>query len=219
MSFSPRAYLFDFDLTLADSSDAICFCATAALGDMGQAVPPRERIEDSIGLTLEQTFAFLTGNQDAALAASYRSRFVAHADRVMVGMTRFYPDAVALLAELHARRIPVAIVSTKYRYRIEQILRHLDLAQLVTVIVGHEDVGRHKPDPEGLLKALDLLGVKADEAIYVGDHTADQQAAAAAGTRFVGAVTGKISSAQWRERGCRAIERELGEVLGMGAEG
>ncbi|MEX3630305.1 MAG: MarR family transcriptional regulator, partial [Burkholderia sp.] len=43
----------DFDLTLADSSDAICFCAAAALTDMGQAVPPRERIEASIGLTLE----------------------------------------------------------------------------------------------------------------------------------------------------------------------
>ncbi len=208
-----RAYLFDFDLTLADSRDAIVCCAQGALTDMGLPVPPRERIEASIGLNLVRTFTFLTGSDDADQAATYATRFVAHADRVMVPMTRLYPEAISLLFTLHVQQVPVAIVSTKFRYRIEQILAHTHLAQYVSVIVGGEDVTHHKPHPEGLLKALDLLGVAPGEATYVGDHDADAQAAAAAGTRFVGAVTGEISAAQWRERGCLSVERDLAELM------
>ncbi|WLE63809.1 HAD family hydrolase [Burkholderia plantarii] len=211
-----RAYLFDFDLTLADSSDAITFCAESALTDMGITPPPAARIRESIGLTLPATFAFLTGLDDASLAATYATRFVAHGDQVMVKMTRFYPEAISLLFTLSAQAIPVAIVSTKFRYRIEQILRHANLAHYVTAIVGNEDVTHHKPDPEGLHKALALLGVAPHEAVYVGDHEADAQAAAAAGVPFIGAVTGQIDAAQWRERGCRSVERDLGELMTFG---
>ncbi|MEK6425298.1 MAG: HAD-IA family hydrolase [Burkholderia gladioli] len=214
-----RAYLFDFDLTLADSRDAIVFCAGGALADLGLPVPPRERIVASIGLTLSQTFTFLTGLDDAEQAASYAKRFVAHADEAMVRMTRIYPEAASLLFTLHAQGIPVAIVSTKFRYRIEQILAHANLAHYVTAIVGGEDVTRHKPDPEGLRKALALLGVAAADATYVGDHEMDAQAAAAAGTRFVGAVTGEIGAAQWRERGCLSVGHDLAELMRFGAAG
>lgn len=212
-----RAYLFDFDLTLADSSDAITFCAEAALTDMGLPVPPPARIRESIGLTLANSFVFLTGIDDATLATTYATRFVAHGDQVMVKMTCFYPEAISLLFTLSAQAIPVAIVSTKFRYRIEQILQHANLAHYVTVIVGNEDVTNHKPHPEGLHKALALLGVAPEDAVYVGDHAADAQAAATAGIPFIGAVTGSIAAAQWRERGCRSVERDLGELMRFGS--
>jgi len=59
------------------------------------------------------------------------------------------------------------------------------------VIVGGEDVTRHKPDPEGLQRALASLGIEGDQALYVGDHPVDGQAAAGAGVRFVRVLTGE----------------------------
>ncbi|MDO8512936.1 MAG: HAD family hydrolase [bacterium] len=47
-----------------------------------------------------------------------------------------------------------------------------------------------KPAPDGLLYACDQLGVKPEEAIYVGDAPYDAQAAKAAGIRYCEVLTG-----------------------------
>lgn len=57
----------------------------------------------------------------------------------------------------------------------------------VDLTVAREDAPP-KPAPDGLLHALHLLGLTADEAVYVGDSSADLEQGAAAGVRtlFVG---------------------------------
>ena len=55
------------------------------------------------------------------------------------------------------------------------------MASLFSVVVGFEDVARHKPDPEGVELALGRLGVLPKEALLVGDSAADIEAARAAG--------------------------------------
>ncbi|HEV8393048.1 MAG TPA: HAD-IA family hydrolase [Vicinamibacterales bacterium] len=190
---SVRAVLFDFDFTLGDSADAIVHCSRAAFTDMGLTPAEPAAIRRTIGLTLQASFHELTGgalpNDEAA--EEYRRCYVAHADRVMTAMTTVYEPAAAVLATMRARGVGTAIVSTKYRYRIESILEHVGLAGAVDVIVGGEDVTRHKPDPEGLRRALVGLGVDGAEALYVGDHPVDGHAAARAGVRFVRVLTGE----------------------------
>lgn len=192
-----RAVLFDFDFTLGDSADAIVYCSRAAFADMG--LPPAEpaAIRRTIGLTLQESFRVLTGGAEAPpydckdAAEEYTRRYVAHADVVMTAMTSVYPPAASVLATMRARGVSTAIVSTKYRYRIESILEHAGLSGAVDVIVGGEDVTRHKPDPEGLRRALDGLGIEGGHALYVGDHPVDGHAAARAGVRFVRVLTGE----------------------------
>jgi len=188
---SVRAVLFDFDFTLGDSADAIVHCARAAFTDMGLAPAEPLAIRRTIGLTLQESFRVLTGEPASGPADEYTRRYVAHADRVMTGMTTVYEPAAAVLATMRTRGVRTAIVSTKYRYRIESILEHTGLAGAVDVIVGGEDVTRHKPDPEGLQRALGGLGVAGTEALYVGDHPVDGHAAARAGVRFVRVLTGE----------------------------
>ncbi|HET9270180.1 MAG TPA: HAD-IA family hydrolase [Vicinamibacterales bacterium] len=194
---SVRAVLFDFDFTLGDSADAIVHCSRAAFADMG--LPPAEpaAIRRTIGLTLQESFRVLVGEAEAppyyleTAAEEYTRRYVAHADVVMTAMTTVYPPAVSVLATMRARGVSTAIVSTKYRYRIQSILDHAGLSGAVDVIVGGEDVTRHKPDPEGLQRALDGLGIEGAHALYVGDHPVDGHAAARAGVRFVRVLTGE----------------------------
>ena len=59
------------------------------------------------------------------------------------------------------------------------------------VIVSAEDVTRGKPDPEGYLRALELLGVEAAEAVALEDAPPGIAAARAAGLRCV-AVLGTV---------------------------
>jgi len=188
---SVRAVLFDFDFTLGDSADAIVHCSRAAFADMGLTPAEPRAIRRTIGLTLQDSFRVLTGDEAPGPAEQYTRCYVAHADRVMTAMTTVYEPAAAVLATMRARGVGTAIVSTKYRYRIESILEHVGLAGAVDVIVGGEDVSRHKPDPEGLQRALAGLGLDSAQALYVGDHPVDGLAAAGAGVRFVRVLTGE----------------------------
>jgi phosphoglycolate phosphatase len=194
---SVRAVLFDFDFTLGDSAEAIVHCSRAAFADMGLEPAEPRAIRRTIGLTLQDSFRVLTGGAEAppydqgVAAEEYTRRYVGHADRVMTAMTTVYPPAATVLATMRARGVATAIVSTKYRYRIESILVHVGLAGAVDFIVGGEDVSRHKPDPEGLRRALDGLGIDGASALYVGDHPVDGHAAARAGVRFVRVLTGE----------------------------
>jgi phosphoglycolate phosphatase len=192
---SVRAVLFDFDFTLGDSADAIVHCSRAAFVDMGLEPADPRAIRRTIGLTLQESFRVLTGGappyEEEQAAERYLRCYVAHADRVMTAMTTVYEPAVGVLATMRARGVATAIVSTKYRYRIESILERAGLAGAVDVIVGGEDVTRHKPDPEGLQRALGGLGVECADALYVGDHPVDGHAAARAGVRFVRVLTGE----------------------------
>jgi phosphoglycolate phosphatase len=81
-------------------------------------------------------------------------------------------------------------VSSKYRYRIERILAENDLASQFEVIIGGEDVSQHKPDPAGLLLALQRFNLPATDVLYVGDHPVDAEAASRAGVPFMAVLTG-----------------------------
>ena len=216
MMHAVRAVLFDFDFTLGDSADAIVHCSRAAFGDMGLEPADPRAIRRTIGLTLQESFRQLVGGAEAPPhedAEEYRRCYVAHADRVMTAMTSVYPPAATVLAAMRARGVATGIVSTKYRYRIESILEHAGLPGAVDVIVGGEDVTRHKPDPEGLLRALSGLGVDGASALYVGDHPVDGHAAARAGVRFVRVLTGEdFGDAEWAGIQPLATMADVGEL-------
>lgn len=52
-------------------------------------------------------------------------------------------------------------------------------------IVTGDDVQERKPHPEGLLKALNILGVESGRVVYVGDAVEDLQMAQGADIRFI----------------------------------
>ncbi|AYQ41082.1 HAD family hydrolase [Burkholderia aenigmatica] len=209
---SVRAVLFDFDLTLADSSAAIIACTEYALHRLDAAAATPAQIGAVIGLPLHEMFRSLTGETEPARADAFARHFVARADEIMVHGTRIYPEVPSLLARLREQGLAVAIVSSKFRYRIEAILALNELQSLVDVLIGGEDVQRHKPDPEGLVLALARLGVPARSAIYVGDHAVDAQAAERAGVAFVGAVSGMTSFDGWARAGKQAVATHIGEL-------
>ena len=56
-----KAYIFDFDLTLADSSRGILECFKHTLAHFGCDIPDDTTIYNTIGHTLQDSFDILTG--------------------------------------------------------------------------------------------------------------------------------------------------------------
>jgi beta-phosphoglucomutase-like phosphatase (HAD superfamily) len=93
-------------------------------------------------------------------------------------------DAVRFAAE----HVPVAVVSGALRAEVEPVLEAAGIAGAIRVTVTADDVRLGKPDPEGYLRAAELLGVAASEATAFEDTEAGIAAAKAAGMRCVGVL-------------------------------
>lgn len=185
-----KAVIFDFDYTLGDSTNGIVLSANYALTELGYMEKTVPEIKRTIGLSLKDTFRELTGCLDDNAAERFTKLFREKADRVMTENTSLYGGAEDMLSELKQRGIRTGIVTTKFHYRIEAILRKFSAEDLIDVIVGGEDVTREKPDSEGLLKAIETLGADKREVLYVGDSLVDAKTAQSAGVDFAAVLTG-----------------------------
>lgn len=183
-------YLFDFDYTLADSSKGIVLCFRHVLNLHGYTGITDEEIKRTIGKTLEESFSILTGVTDADTLAAYKKEYVKAADQHMTVNTFLFPETLSVLTQLKKDGARIGIISTKYRYRIMELLSQKLPAQFLDIIVGGEDVKTPKPSPEGLLFAIEHLSVPKEETLYIGDSTVDAETAQAAGVDFMGVLHG-----------------------------
>lgn len=209
-----RAILFDFDYTLADSSEAIIDCFGAGLAALGLPAAAPDAIRRTIGLPLPEALRVLHGIEDRLLAERFRAGFHALAECIMHERTRMFAPVAGVLAALRDAGLATAICSTKRRDQIERILAQHALGDHFDAIIGGEDVPRHKPAPDALLLALARLGVEAERALYVGDHRVDAEAASHAGIEFVAVLSGPSLRADFADRTVHAF---LGSVADLPA--
>lgn len=185
-----KVIIFDFDYTLGDSTKGIVLSVNYALERLGYGAKEDEDIKRTIGLSLKDTFFALTDKNDLKEAELFANYFKDKADDVMVENTVLYENVKETLLKLKDNGYKIGIVTTKFHYRIEQILFKYDADKLVDVIVGAEDVKVEKPNPEGLLWAIDYFGVDKSEVLYVGDSIVDAKTAENADVNFVAVLTG-----------------------------
>lgn len=185
-----RTYLFDFDYTLADSSKGIVMCYRNVLERHGHTGISDGEIKRTIGKTLVESFSILSGVTDAGILETYRKEYVREADKYMTANTRLFPETAEVLAKLKAQGAKIGIISTKYRYRIMELLSHALPEGTIDLIVGGEDVQTPKPSPEGVFLALEKLNAEKTSTLYIGDSTVDAETARATGTDFAGVLHG-----------------------------
>ena len=184
-----ESIVFDFDYTLADSSVPVIDCVNYALGKLGLPAAPPEAVRRTIGLTLPETLRALAGEDNLDRAGKFYDLFVERSDEVMLDGTVLLESVPEVVRELrHGARL--GIVSSKYRSRIETILRRERLLDAFGAIVGGEDVPVLKPDPTGLRQALEMLGSPPERSLYVGDSVTDAETARRAGVPFVAVLSG-----------------------------
>jgi len=98
-----------------------------------------------------------------------------------------YPGVPEMLAELDAANVRIAVFTGKSRRSWEISSRYIQLPGISAFVFGDE-VARHKPAPDGIAQALELLGCSPESAAYVGDSRLDIAAGQAAGVLPVAAL-------------------------------
>jgi phosphoglycolate phosphatase len=207
-----RSVLFDFDFTLADSSNGIFDCVNTALAAVGAAPAGREEVNATIGLALRETFTRLTGNTDQNMQAEFVEKFHRRADDVMVKSAVVFECVPAAIRKIREQGLSTAVASTKRRVHIEAILERESLRSAFDVVVGGNDVQNQKPHPESLFAGMRRLGAAPWECVYVGDSIVDAEAAKRAGIQFVAVLSGVTSRVEFDTYPVSEILNNVGEV-------
>jgi len=182
-----RALVFDFDGTLADAYSGIAASVNHVRGLHGLPALSDEQVKLFVGRGVEWLLENTVPGCDIPFEVN---RYREHHPSVMVQGTHLLPGAGELLSAARRAGVKTAVCSNKRRAFTVELLRHLGIADRIDAVLGPDDVPRPKPAPDMLLAALQRLGVRADETIYIGDMVVDVQAARAAGIRVFGVATG-----------------------------
>jgi pyrophosphatase PpaX len=186
------AVLFDFDGTLVDTTEMIHQSMRHATSSvLGREDIPRETLLANVGQPLPRQMELIdTENADLLLEA-YRTHHEQHHDALI----EEFPGVEEGLARLRSAGINVAVVTSKRRLSVEMALEIFPgLRNVVDRFVTLEDTTEHKPHPEPLSRALELLGgIPKERAAYVGDSPFDVEAAKSAHLTSVAVSWGAFS--------------------------
>ncbi len=192
-----RAVLFDLDGTLLDTVALILSSFRYATGAVLGEPLPDEELMRNVGVPLARQMREFAPDKADELLRVYRE----HNASVHDDMIAEYPGTREALEWLAARRVPMGVVTSKGSPMARRGLELFGLDGYFEVLVSADDVPLHKPDPYPLRRAGELIGVPAEECLYLGDSPHDMTAALAAGSLAVAALWGAFSAADVLEPG------------------
>lgn len=186
MSFTFEAFFFDMDGTLIDT-EPYWLASEIELMSRYNVVWTEADQMACLGGPLDRV-----GDYMAALAGGIETgSFFEHTlvDLVSKKFSQginFMPGALNLLKEISAAGVPLALVSASPRILVDAALAALPFEAFATSVSSSE-VSKSKPDPEGYLKAADILGVDIERSLVLEDSATGITAAKASGA-FVLAI-------------------------------
>jgi len=184
-----RVVLFDIDGTLLDTERFILGAYHAALEALHLPVPTDEVLRRMTGDPLEQIYERLAGSRVAEAVELHRAFQSEH-----IELARPFPSAREVLERLREAGLRLAAVTSRSRRTSGPTLAAAGLDRFLEAQVAAEDAPALKPDPAPLRRALELLGLRGEEAtaatVYVGDTRADIEAGRALGVPTIAATYG-----------------------------
>lgn len=169
------AYLFDWDGTLACTADIWLEATKRELAVEGITISDAENARH-----LGSFEWFSETGLPRYIVEELSSRVVAAAQR-RLSEVALYDSAAELLTTLHRAGRKLALVTSTGPDSLEMSMGRHNIGELFDTIVTGQDVSHTKPDPEGILLALDRLHVEPTRAIMLGDTRNDILAAHNAG--------------------------------------
>ncbi|POX47158.1 HAD family hydrolase [Streptomyces sp. Ru71] len=207
-----RAAVFDVDGTLVDTNHLHVVTWWEALRQAGHRVP-MHAVHRAVGLGSTDLIAHLLGedrdqDQDAQLSAAHTALYGQYFDRLPA-----LPEAGALLKRLHGDGWAVVLATSASGPELDALRRAIDADDAITATASSDDVEQGKPAPEPVEHALELAGVSAERAVFVGDTVWDMRAGRRAGVHCVGVLCGGIPRADLEEAGARSVYADPADLL------
>ena len=199
---STKCVILDFDGTLGDTAAVIIQTMQATIEELGLPQRSDEECASMIGLRLIEIPQVLVpecGDIGVLYAETYRRLFYTFNTNEAV---KLYPNVMSTLEELKRRGVILTIASSRSHASLAEYVRNLGLENLISAVLGADDVVEGKPNPEAVNRILQIYGFKPQEAIVVGDTMYDIQMGHNAGTLTCGVTYGNgsresLSDADW----------------------
>ncbi|KMS92450.1 HAD family hydrolase [Streptomyces regensis] len=207
-----RAAVFDVDGTLVDTNHLHVVTWWEAFRQAGHEVP-MHAVHRAVGLGSADLVAHLLGDdrdpdQDAELSAAHTALYGQYFDRLPA-----LPGAGELLRRLHGNGWTVVLATSASGAELGALRRAIDADDAIAATASADDVREGKPAPEPVEHALELAGVPASRAVFVGDTVWDMRAGSKAGVRCVGVLCGGIPRADLEEAGAEAVYADPADLL------
>ena len=206
--------LFDFDGTIADSSEGVFSGVLHALTVMGRPLPDGPTLRKFIGPPLMESFQVQSGlTKDEATQALtlYREEYA------VTGLKkcRIYDGIETLLRRLKDDGFSLAVATSKPEPYTRTILHNLGIDDVFTFIAGAEFAGTRTDKPAVIAYALESLGVSPADALMIGDRHHDVDGAHAFGMKCVGILWGFGSREEFASCGADFVCADTEELYSL----
>jgi pyrophosphatase PpaX len=180
--------LFDLDGTLIDSGAIILASFRHATQTvLRRDIPDAELAALVGGSNIHDQMRSIDEEQVDELVRVYREHNAPLHDQLEA-----FEGIEHVLAKLKREGRRLGIVTAKRRKTVALAFAVLPLERYFDAVVTSDLTARHKPDPEPVLAALELLDSRPSEAAFVGDSPFDVGAGKAAGVFTVAVAWGNI---------------------------
>jgi phosphoglycolate phosphatase len=180
-----KAVLFDLDGTLIDSAPDLHVAANNLLNEENRHAITLEQtismIGDGVPKIVERAFAATGHTMKEGALDGFVKRYLEFYEPHAADLTSPFPGGVECLKRLRHKGYELAVCTNKPFIATQKILGRLGLADSFSAVIGGDSLpGIKKPDPRHLLAALDVMKISPKNAIMIGDHANDVNAARAA---------------------------------------
>jgi phosphoglycolate phosphatase len=170
--------IFDLDGTLTDSAEGIVASFRHALHAVGAAVPDGDLVSRIVGPPMHITLQEMgLGDSAEAAIAAYRADYTSRG----WSMNRPFDGIPALLADLQAAGVRLAVATSKAEPTAQRILAHFGLDASFEVVAGASPDGTRSAKSDVVAHALRQLAPLPDRVVMIGDRSHDVEGAAAHG--------------------------------------
>lgn len=185
-----KAIIFDMDGTILNTIDDIAASINHAFITLGYKEQSVHAVKMAVGsgaYTLIERLApaHLSKEEIKKLYQTYQTHYDAH-NNVHTGP---YEGIMELLDTLKHRGYKLAVVSNKYEYLVQELNVQI-FHGYFDASIGEVPGVPIKPAPDNVYRALSILGVNKDEAVFIGDSDVDIITANNAGLKSVGVTWG-----------------------------
>lgn len=202
-----RGVLFDVDGTLVDTNYLHVLAWWQAFRSQGHDVPMTV-LHRTVGQGSDQFVSSILGRDDDKVAAAHSDFYGPWKHQLAA-----FPGAADLLRLTKKAGMSVVLATSASAGEAEHLTAAIDADDAIDIVTTKDDVDASKPDPDIVQTALDKAGLRADDAVFVGDTVWDVQAAGRAGVRCVCVLSGGISETELRDAGAIAVYRGVAQLV------
>lgn len=208
-----KIVILDFDGTIADTRPVILNTFHRTLDAMNLPQHSDDEIAATIGLPLLKAFPTLEPmNKEMAAVCTATYRRIFEDVNAEIGVPMF-PHVADTLRQMHDKGCILTIATSRGYKSAAEFIRNFHLDDIITFIIAAEDVKHAKPDAEPVEKTLKHYGLKAENAVVIGDTHFDILMGRNAGCATIGVTYGNGSRESLVEAGADYVVDDFAETL------